>query len=504
MPITLAKPEVQFVGDRLVVNFDRFDIFAYRRFLELKKLPESTVDFHPETESYTVSAPARFAAMLGVERPVIEASDLPFSDFLFDDQDAISRMIQEIKRFACWSDCGLGKTVIELETARHVIHKTRGKVLLFTLNDIVEQIIAECEHFYAGVMPIVRLDSREAMKEWCASGGSGLAITNYEKMNHIKGDQVVNQMRQLAGVILDESSRLKGAGGKQKWALIKSCKGIEYKLSCTATPAPNDIMEFCSQASFLERMKNDNEIIWTYFQKDKKSKRWTVKRHARKAFFEFMAGWSIYVRNPKKYGWRMDHPNIPDPVVTVHQIPPTPEQVAIISKLSTAKNGQLSFLAQDTNTVQRAKLSPGGQGVHLPQETACPRAAHPVSQARIRGGHDSLRGGRGPAGARVDGVRRRDGDPGRSDEGPGPRFRNADRQGEEAGPRADHPAVSKWPNASPGEPGQNARLRPQHAMLRVDVVLRLDGLLRGLLSGRPPGRLSPRANQVGPHPPAGH
>jgi hypothetical protein len=104
-------------------------------------------------------------------------------------------------------------------------------------------------------------------------------------------------------VIVDEN-RLKAGGGKQKWALIKSCRGIEYKLSLTATPAPNDTIEFASQASFLEKMRTDGEIIWTYFQRDEKTHRWTVKPHARKAFFEFMSSWSIYVRDPRRYGWR--------------------------------------------------------------------------------------------------------------------------------------------------------------------------------------------------------
>jgi hypothetical protein len=51
-----------------------------------------------------------------------------------------------------------------------------------------------------------------------------LAITNYEKWNPEDGlaDQVVNEARHLGGLILDEASRLRGGGGKQKWALIKS------------------------------------------------------------------------------------------------------------------------------------------------------------------------------------------------------------------------------------------------------------------------------------------
>src|SRR5262249_25069305 len=110
-----------------------------------------------------------------------------------------------------------------------------------------------------------------------------IAVVNYEKFNH-KGedDQVVNECRHLAGVVLDESGRLANSGGKQKWAIIKSFRGVEYKLSLTATPAPNEIVEFASQASFLEKMRAENiqdaaeQIIWTYFTRHPKTHRWTI------------------------------------------------------------------------------------------------------------------------------------------------------------------------------------------------------------------------------------
>jgi hypothetical protein len=95
--------------------------------------------------------------------------------------------------------------------------------------------------------------------------GSTIAIVNYEKFNPEKGktgkDAAIPEVRHLAGVILDESSRLAMGGGKQKWVIIQSTKGIPYKLSCTATPAPNDTMEFASQASFLERMRRGRDHL---------------------------------------------------------------------------------------------------------------------------------------------------------------------------------------------------------------------------------------------------
>ncbi len=362
-----ATAPITFAGDRMSVNFDRFGIAEYDLFLRAKRLPESQTIFRPETETYSIEAPARFASMLGVDTPDYLAGDLPLPKFLFDDQQAVIDTALAAKRFAVWSDCGLGKTLVMLEFARQVIHRTGGRVLIITLNEIVAQTIQECQKFYGDSLPIKRLASRQDMRDWCKNGsddGCMLAITNYEKMNPDGlDDQVVPEMKHLAGIILDESSRLKTGGGKQKWAIIKSCKGIEYKLSCTATPAPNDTMEFASQASFLEKMRSEGEIIWTYFARDPKSHRWAVKKHARKAFFEFMSAWSIYIRDPKKYGWRLGMAEVPPPAIQVHELPITPEQQGWLQKLSTDPSGQRSlFQERDTNAIQRSKLSQVAKG----------------------------------------------------------------------------------------------------------------------------------------------
>lgn len=362
--VALAPPIV-FDDHELRIHFDRFDGPAYQRFLDVKRLPEYHLDFHEDTATYTIRAPRRLAGLLGEKPPIGLPTDLPLSSFLFDDQAAIVPMALEAKRFAVWSDCGLGKTIISLEFARHVIHRTGGRVLIVTLNDIVEQFMDECRRFYGDSLPIVRINSRAELREWCKQGGKGLAITNYEKFNPEDGsndNQVIEEIGLLAGVILDESSRLKTGGGKQKWSIIKSCKGIEYKLSCTATPAPNDTMEFASQAAFLERLRTEGEVVWTYFHRDKKTHRWTVKKHSREGFFRFMASWSIYVRDPRKYGWRLDHTPVPEPIVQTIEIDALPDQLRMMQQFLRDRTGQLNMFDRDTNAIERVKLSEMAKG----------------------------------------------------------------------------------------------------------------------------------------------
>lgn len=359
-------PTVQ--DDKIVARFDDFGPDSYAAFLRLKSLPEFDIDFDLETFTHTITAPSRFAGMLGLETPQRPATNLPFPDYLFDDQKHIVNSALDSKRYAVWSDCGMGKTFIEAEFARQVAHKTGGRVLIFTMNDIVPQWVEMIEEFYpegsSHHFKIRRIHSRHEMREWAAGrfGDEQIAITNYEKMNPGKGDQVVNELRHLAGVVLDESSRLKTGGGKQKWALIKSCKGIEYKLSCTATPAPNDWMEFASQASFLERMRSEQDIIWTYFSKNKAGE-WTIKKHAREAFFTFLASWSIYVSDPRRFGWRAGWEGVPEPIYLRHEIEAMPEQLEEMRKLTQSADGQLMMFQKDRlSAIDRVKMSEIAKG----------------------------------------------------------------------------------------------------------------------------------------------
>lgn len=363
---SVAREAVGFEGDRMRIRFDRFDIPAYRLFLKCKALPEMEVLYHRETETYSITAPARFASLLGVPAPAAAGPALPMCDRLFEDQSYLVSLALVSKRFAIWSQCGNGKTLIGLEWARQVWRRTLGKVLIVTLNEVVPEWLEQSEQFYGMDLPILWLESRKEMREWCAAGGGGIAIVNYEKFNPGElDDQVVNECRHLAGVVLDEASRLKSGGGVQKWALIKSCRGIEYKLTLTATPAPNDIMEFASQASFLEKMRSENDIIWTFFTRDPQTQKWTVRPHARKAFFEWMASWSIYVNNPKRYGWRLDQPDVPVPTYITVPIKLTREQADATRALNVQKavEGQIDLFANASNGVtNRTKLSQIAKG----------------------------------------------------------------------------------------------------------------------------------------------
>lgn len=62
----MVAPAVEIVGERLSVHFTDFSESAYPLFLRVKALPEYDLEYLGD-ESYRITAPARFASMLGVE-----------------------------------------------------------------------------------------------------------------------------------------------------------------------------------------------------------------------------------------------------------------------------------------------------------------------------------------------------------------------------------------------------------------------------------------------------
>jgi hypothetical protein len=119
----------------------------------------------------------------------------------------------------------------------------------------------------------------------------GINIVNYDRLDKIDADA-------FGAVSLDESSILKSFGGKTTEALVNLFAGHRFRLSATATPAPNDHMELGNQSDFLGIMPA-NEMLMRWFINDTKeaSQQWRLKGHAADDFWDWMASWSRMAQN---------------------------------------------------------------------------------------------------------------------------------------------------------------------------------------------------------------
>lgn len=102
------------------------------------------------------------------------------------------------------------------------------------------------------------------------------------------------------GLLVHNSSILKGLDGKTRQKLTEMFADTPYKLCCTATPAPNDIIEIANHAEFLGIMTRAN-MLATFFVHDDKG--WRLKKHAVNPFYRWLASWAMAIRFPSDLGY---------------------------------------------------------------------------------------------------------------------------------------------------------------------------------------------------------
>lgn len=203
---------------------------------------------------------------------------------LFDFQNYATRRALKYGRYALLEECGLGKTLQQLEWANHIVRNTNQPVQILAPLGVTGQTIEEARKID---LHIVR--SGHGVSE------NKIYITNYEQIENINPD--------VAGIVLDESSILKNFEGATKKNILRLFKSVPYKLACTATPSPNDDMEICNHAEFLGHGRR-SEILAMYFTHDGgETSKWRLKGHARKMFWNFVKSWSMFISNPADIGF---------------------------------------------------------------------------------------------------------------------------------------------------------------------------------------------------------
>lgn len=205
----------------------------------------------------------------------------------------------ESGRYAIFSDCGTGKTIMQLEWAHQVAIKTKKPVLILCPLAVSGQTIQEGAKFGIEIERWSKGNEARATVNHLPM----LMIANYEKLEHIATDI-------FSGIVLDESSILKNFTGKYKNLIIDLFANTPYKLACTATPAPNDLNEIGNHSEFLNIMEApDMRMRW--FVRDEGMNNYRLKGHAEIDFFGWIGSWSIVLRTPKDIGFESEGYDLP-------------------------------------------------------------------------------------------------------------------------------------------------------------------------------------------------
>lgn len=218
---------------------------------------------------------------------------LPMNDKLFPFQQFIVERNLSKGKHAVFADCGLGKTVMELETASQIVRHTNKPVLILAPLVVVAQTKRESEKFGFDLDKVT--------------------ITNFENLHNI------NPL-EYAGLIVDESSIMKNFEGQIKKQLFEYFHNTPYKFAFTATPSPNDPMELANHSEFLGYQSRLG-MLATYFINDQDhTSKWRLKGHAVEKFYQFVSDWAIMLTNPADIGYPMQGYDLSEVIYKEHQL----------------------------------------------------------------------------------------------------------------------------------------------------------------------------------------
>lgn len=341
------------------ITLDLNSVDDYLKFLAIKSLP--AYSFTGREASF----PAEYAAQID-GKPARGRQKTEYKPLaaLFDYQADISRLAIEKGKYAVFADCGLGKTLILLEFARHAqsVLGARRRVLIVSPLMVVQQTLDVVRQFYRGgeIEFGVEQVKAKGLATWATQTGSAIGITNYDALT----DQI--PQGRLGALILDESSMLKSHYGKWGQECLRLGAGLDWKLCLSGTPAPNDRIEYANHAVFLDAFPTVNSFLARYFvNRGQTGERWELKPHALGPFYRALSHWCIFLTNPATYGWKDNTENIPPINVHIHDVDLTFQQKELVgSKLGTLFAGDIGGITS------RAKLGQISKGNHNGQRIA--------------------------------------------------------------------------------------------------------------------------------------
>jgi DNA modification methylase len=214
--------------------------------------------------------------------------------YLFPFQKAIVEWALQKGKAAIFSDCGTGKTIMELAWADAIIKKTNGNILIVTPLSVSYQTIMEGKKFH--------IEHEGQSRD--GSIVDKITITNYEMLEKFNPEDFI-------GIVIDESSIIKNFDGKTRNLIISKFNTVKYKLACTATPSPNDFMELGNHSEFLGIMTYTEMLSKYFFHDGGETSKWVLKGHAEQDFWKWICSWAVMIRKPSDIGFSDEGYNLP-------------------------------------------------------------------------------------------------------------------------------------------------------------------------------------------------
>jgi len=214
-------------------------------------------------------------------------------------------------RRAIFAAFGLGKTMMQLETARLVLAKCGGgRGLIVCPLGVRQEFVRDAAKL--GLGPPRYVTSHDQ------ADTPGLYLTNYERVRDGQLDP-----RGFQVVSLDEAAVLRGFGGTKTFReLMRLYEGTaNYRFVATATPSPNDYIELLAYAAFLDIM-DVGQAKTRFFRRDStKADQLTLHPHKEEEFWLWVASWAMFLQKPSDLGYSDEGYILPPLDVRWHELP---------------------------------------------------------------------------------------------------------------------------------------------------------------------------------------
>lgn len=276
-------------GKQATLKIDNYDLSHYEDLINIRLLPMYDVNKN------NITFPVNY-----LDNYTTEYKEMPLelTEGLFDYQKVCVKIGWIKERYCFFLEPGLGKTLILGELARQIHASTDGKIILCIPLNVISQFeemmsffpdFPEYEHFH-----------RKNLEAWCKDENSKtrIAFVNHEYFIQER------TLENVAAFLIDESSIFKGGvggNGKISTNIIKATKEVRYKFAASGTPAPNDRVEYAIHALFMELVRSEKEFYGQFFVN--KDNNYVLRKHATEPFYRYLSTWSIFIRNPKVYGF---------------------------------------------------------------------------------------------------------------------------------------------------------------------------------------------------------
>lgn len=202
-------------------------------------------------------------------------------------------------RAALCTDCGTGKTPMQLVWAENVVRHTNKPVLIATPLGVTTQTLREADKF--GIDVHRSKDGKH---------GNGIVVTSYERLHHF-------DPAEFSGMVCDEGSIIKHFRGATQQIVTEFMRRLPFRLICTATAAPNDFVEMGTLSEAIGEL-GYTDMISKFFKEDTIKdylgwgrKSYRFKGHAEVPFWQWVCSWARAMRKPSDYGFSDDGFRLP-------------------------------------------------------------------------------------------------------------------------------------------------------------------------------------------------